>query len=172
MYRKNLLIIVGLLFSISSLATASERIKVDYSDEIKKTYTKKVLDYEECYDEEYMVKVSCGNEPDKNSLGIDTLLGTVVGVAIGHQVGGGSGKDVAKVIGGLSGGYIANQQRGDPGICKEQRTRKKCQNVYKTERFEKIIGYNNCATVYDKKVCKKSKRPLRHLKITHSIRVH
>ena len=48
---------------------------------------------------------------DNNSIGLDTLVGATIGVAIGNQIGKGNGKDVAKVAGGLLGAAIANNSR-------------------------------------------------------------
>ena len=48
---------------------------------------------------------------DNNSIGLDTLVGATLGVAIGNQIGKGNGKDVARVAGGLLGASIANNSR-------------------------------------------------------------
>lgn len=40
-----------------------------------------------------------------------SVLGAVAGGVIGHQFGGGRGKDVATVVGALGGGYAGNQCR-------------------------------------------------------------
>ncbi|MFX4242539.1 glycine zipper 2TM domain-containing protein [Aliarcobacter butzleri] len=48
---------------------------------------------------------------DNNSIGLDTVVGATLGVAIGNQIGSGNGKDVAKVAGGLLGAVIANNLR-------------------------------------------------------------
>ena len=48
---------------------------------------------------------------DNNSIGLDTLVGATSGVAIGNQIGGGNGRDVARVAGGLLGAGIANSTR-------------------------------------------------------------
>ena len=48
---------------------------------------------------------------DNNSIGLDTLVGATIGVAIGNQVGKGNGRDVARVAGGLLGAGIANSSR-------------------------------------------------------------
>ncbi len=45
-----------------------------------------------------------------------SVLGAVAGGVIGHQFGGGRGKDVATVVGALGGGYAGNQiQELSPG---------------------------------------------------------
>ncbi|CAM4034315.1 glycine zipper 2TM domain-containing protein [Arcobacter cloacae] len=48
---------------------------------------------------------------NNNSIGLDTLVGATIGVAIGNQIGNGNGRDVAKVAGGLLGAAIANNSR-------------------------------------------------------------
>jgi uncharacterized protein YcfJ len=48
---------------------------------------------------------------NNNSIGLDTLVGATIGVAIGNQIGNGNGRDVAKVAGGLLGATIANNSR-------------------------------------------------------------
>ena len=48
---------------------------------------------------------------DNNSIGLDTLVGATIGVAIGNQVGKGNGRDVARVAGGLLGAAVANGTR-------------------------------------------------------------
>ena len=48
---------------------------------------------------------------DNNSIGLDTVVGATLGVAIGNQIGKGNGKDVARVAGGLLGASIANNSR-------------------------------------------------------------
>ena len=45
---------------------------------------------------------------DNNSIGLDTVVGATIGVAIGNQIGKGNGKDVARVAGGLLGAAVAN----------------------------------------------------------------
>jgi hypothetical protein len=46
-----------------------------------------------------------------NELGLDTLVGATLGVVVGNQIGKGTGKDVARVAGGLLGATIANNTR-------------------------------------------------------------
>ncbi|KEA52698.1 MULTISPECIES: glycine zipper 2TM domain-containing protein [Mangrovibacter] len=70
-----------------------------------------------------------------------SVLGAVAGGVIGHQFGGGHGRDVATVIGALGGGYAGNQVQGtmqdkDTYSTSEQR----CKTVYDTS--EKTLGYD------------------------------
>ena len=43
-----------------------------------------------------------------HQLGLGTVIGAAAGGVIGHQIGGGSGRDVATVIGAIGGGLIGN----------------------------------------------------------------
>jgi uncharacterized protein YcfJ len=77
---------------------------------------------------------------DENRL-IGSALGAVAGGVIGHQFGGGRGKDVATVVGALSGGYAGNQiqgamQEGDTYAT----TQRRCKTVY--DNTEKMLGYD------------------------------
>lgn len=70
-----------------------------------------------------------------------SVLGAVAGGVIGHQFGGGRGKDVATVVGALGGGYAGNQAQGamqnnDTYTTTEQR----CKMVY--DKSEKTLGYD------------------------------
>lgn len=73
-----------------------------------------------------------------------SLLGAVVGGALGHKVGGGNGKKAATLIGAAAGGYAGNQiqhgmQQRDTYTTAEQR----CSTVYDTHSEQR------CKTVYD-----------------------
>lgn len=70
-----------------------------------------------------------------------SVLGAVAGGVIGHQFGGGRGKDVATVVGALGGGYAGNQIQGsmqDNDIYTS--TQKRCKTVY--DKSEKMLGYD------------------------------
>ncbi|CAO97053.1 glycine zipper 2TM domain-containing protein [Erwinia tasmaniensis] len=70
-----------------------------------------------------------------------SVLGAVAGGVLGHQFGGGRGRDVATVAGALAGGYGGNQAQGalqqrDTYTTTEQR----CKTVY--DKHEKLLGYD------------------------------
>lgn len=70
-----------------------------------------------------------------------SVLGAVAGGVIGHQFGGGRGRDIATVAGALAGGYGGNQVQGalqdrDTYTTSEQR----CKTVY--DKQEKMLGYD------------------------------
>lgn len=70
-----------------------------------------------------------------------SVLGAVAGGVLGHQFGGGRGRDVATVVGALGGGYAGNQVQGslqdnDTYTSTEQR----CSTVY--DKSQKLLGYD------------------------------
>lgn len=70
-----------------------------------------------------------------------SVLGAVAGGVLGHQFGGGRGKDVATVVGALGGGYAGNLVQGamqdrDTYTTTQQR----CKTVY--DKSEKMLGYD------------------------------
>lgn len=77
---------------------------------------------------------------DENRL-TGSVLGAVAGGVLGHQFGGGRGRDVATVVGALGGGYAGNQVQGemqtrDTYTTSEQR----CKTVY--DKADKMLGYD------------------------------
>jgi glycerol-3-phosphate dehydrogenase len=54
----------------------------------------------------------CKQEKQRFATITGSVLGAVAGGVIGHQFGGGRGKDVATVVGALGGGYAGNQVQG------------------------------------------------------------
>jgi uncharacterized protein YcfJ len=70
-----------------------------------------------------------------------SLLGAVAGGVIGHQFGGGHGRDVTTVAGALAGGYTGNQVQGS---LQDQdtytTTQQRCETVY--DRTQKLLGYD------------------------------
>ena len=74
-------------------------------------------------------QVSGSGRGDANVGG--AVLGAIIGGVLGHQVGGGRGKDVATAGGAVAGGFIgANQGRGDSGSY--DRDVQRCSNVAST----------------------------------------
>lgn len=70
-----------------------------------------------------------------------SLLGAVAGGVIGHQFGGGRGKDIATVAGALGGGYAGNQIQGSmQDNDTYTTTQQRCRTVY--DKSEKMLGYD------------------------------
>ena len=75
---------------------------------------------------------------DENRL-TGSVLGAVAGGVIGHQFGGGRGRDVATVVGALGGGYAGNQVQGEM-LARDTytTTEQRCKTVY--DKSEKMLG--------------------------------
>ena len=72
---------------------------------------------------------------------LGTLAGAVVGGVIGHQVGGGSGREIATVAGAAAGGYGGNRlEKNYQDKQTETVMEQQCQTV--TDRSEKPAGYS------------------------------
>ena len=70
-----------------------------------------------------------------------TVLGGVAGGLLGSQIGGGSGKKVATVIGAAGGAYAGNQvQKGMQQRDTNSATERRCKTV--NVRSEKLVGYD------------------------------
>lgn len=161
-----------ILFTLLALCSVlnAELIKVTEQTAITKPFTKKVKTGEKCYEDTVEQITSCGNH-DTNTIGVDTLLGAVLGVAVGNQMGSGNGRDVAKVVGGLGGAYTANQMRSNKK-CKSYHQVTKCDPKYEYITETSVIGYKNCATYKGQRVCKESQQPLEYLNVTQRIYVN
>lgn len=69
-----------------------------------------------------------------------TIAGALIGGVLGHQVGGGSGRDLATVAGAAGGGYAGNRiQKNLQDRNTVTTAEQKCDRVY--DSSEKIIGY-------------------------------
>ena len=155
---------------LASSVLNAQMIKVTEQTAITKPFTKKVKTGERCYEDTVEQLVNCGNY-DTNTIGIDSLLGAVIGVAIGNQIGAGNGRDVARVVGGLGGAYTANQARNS-NKCKTYHQVTKCDPIYEYVTETTVIGYKNCAQYKGQKVCKETKTPLEYLNVTQKIYIH
>lgn len=156
---------------VDDMETGFTKYKVISSTPITQEVTKRVRIGNEIQDRIVNRRVPCRNSyKNTNTIGLDTIIGTVAGIAIGNQFR--SHKDVAKVIGGIGGGYLANQMRNsNQGECYEQTTVQKYIPRYDTITKHVTVGYNNCTIVDGKKICKESKNKRKFLKVkkTYSI---
>ena len=71
----------------------------------------------------------------------DTIVGAIIGGAIGNQVGGGSGKDAATVLGAIIGADIANKRPTQQQQIIGYREEQTCNNVTYYETQEEIKNY-------------------------------
>ena len=149
---------------LSSIYADTMNIRVTKSTEIYKSVNVKVSKtyYEEV---EVSVPYSCGHE-ERNSIGLDTIIGSTIGIIIGNQVGAGNGRTAAKIVGGISGGYIANQQRGS-NTCYRTEYRQKPITRYEDDVRERLVGYRNCGYIGHKEICKRSRYKLHYISLSY-----
>jgi len=79
-----------------------------------------------------------GNVRGQASTG-DTVLGAIIGGAIGNQVGGGSGKDAATVLGAIVGADIANKRANRQQVITGYRQQQQCYNETTYSRVEEEV---------------------------------
>jgi uncharacterized protein YcfJ len=110
----------------------------EYAEVLKVTPLTKTIrtPRQDCHDE----TVTHTKEPKDQHQILGTLAGAVVGGVLGHQVGGGSGRDIATVAGAAAGGYAGNRiEKHVQDKNTYTTTERKCETVY--EKSEKQIGY-------------------------------
>lgn len=81
-----------------------------------------------------------GNVQGQASTG-DTIVGAIIGGAIGNQVGGGSGKDAATVLGAIIGADVANKRGSQSQEIVGYREEQTCKNVTYYETQEELKNY-------------------------------
>ena len=92
---------------------------------------------QECHDEQ--VTRQAPVKDDHQVVG--TIAGALIGGVIGHQVGGGTGRDIATVAGAAGGGYAGNRvQKNLQDRDTVTTTEQKCATVYDTS--EKTVSYH------------------------------
>jgi len=153
--------------------TGYKKYKVVSSTPITQEITKKVYVGNDINDRVIHKRVPCNRSSsiDHNSIGIDTLIGAVAGVAIGNQFR--KHKDAAKVIGGIGGGYIANQLRShSSNECYEQVTTQEYTPRYETKTENIVVAYDNCIFIDGEKICKRTKHKKKFLKVKRTYSVY
>lgn len=141
--KKIIIILMALMFS-SAVSAESIRVLVTESIPIYETTTSTYND----------VVTNCGGT-DTNTIGLDTVIGTVLGVAVGNQFH--NHTDAAKVIGGLSGGYIANNMRGNRG--------RNCTYTTRSRSHRELIGYDNCGYFQGQRICKEKPYKTKYIEV-------
>ena len=73
----------------------------------------------------------------------DTVIGAIIGGAIGNQVGGGSGKDAATVLGASVGADIANKRGSRQQVITGYRQEQRCfNNTSYTSHQEEVYSHS------------------------------
>ena len=180
MKTRNLILVILLLIGVSGFSQEikSQMVFVDVikSEPIYKTVNIRVP-YEEVVSKAYEVSVPCGNDEtdmiDDNSIGLDTIIGAGLGIALGNQMGKGNGRTVAKIAGGLLGAGVANQyyrqNSHNVKYCKETRYRDEVVTRYDYITKEKLQGYKNTFIYNNHKYTKLTKRPLKTVRVRSTI---
>lgn len=170
-------ILLGGLLLVTSLFAGGER----FHDFAKVTYSEPIYEYvydsrphRECQEVRYKTNNNRYYGNNNNSLGIDTLIGAAAGVALGNQIGKGNGRVAARVVGGLLGAKVANDIRGnyrvnDNYYDNRYETKTECYDVEEQVERKAITGYKNYFVYKGEEHFKISDRPLRRVKITHTI---
>jgi uncharacterized protein YcfJ len=97
----------------------------------------------ECWEETEYYTV---DRPARSAAG-STLFGALVGGVIGHQFGGGRGKDVATALGSVVGAAIGNDSAkrryatSDYRSTRYSRPVTRCETTYQSREVERIDGY-------------------------------
>lgn len=164
--KKILVIITALMLGYVSAFAGSIKVKVTESTEIYNQMEVNVPQTE-YIEEEVQVPYPCGRSRDTNSIGLDTLIGAGIGIALGNQIGKGNGRDAAKVIGGLGGAYTANNMRGGAETCYRTETRTRKVTSYVKEYRDTFVGFRNCGYINGEKICVKSKHRQRFIHLNY-----
>jgi uncharacterized protein YcfJ len=127
--------------------------------------------HQECYDQRVPVTYSSGGYQQNNSGA--AIVGGILGGVLGHQIGGGHGKDIATVGGAILGTFvgqnaaIANNQTYQSTSNYE--TRRNCVTKYSERSERKFMGYKNVAYYKGRKIVKYSDRQLSTIPITVTV---
>jgi len=144
----------------ASSYTYTETVRVEHSKPLYETVTERIP-HTVCNP---LPGVHRSHYSHRNDIGLDTLIGAAAGVAIGHQIGKGEGRAIAKVVGGIAGAHVANSMRKH-----HRHQRRECRTTYEVIEKSELNGYKNIAWYKGKRLVKHSKKPLHYITLTHTI---
>lgn len=142
--RATLLLAVGTTASSAAFANHENGYAAEHNSYAKVVRSEPIRRYVDVS----TPREECWQEPVRHRAERDyttgrTILGGVIGAAIGHQIGSGRGNDAATVIGGLAGASIgANSAKRDRRSESYVSHERRCRTVYETHSEERIEGYN------------------------------
>lgn len=168
--------VVSLLIMFPQQASASDIIKVPVIQSVPqyREVQRRIQVGENCTQvQQTRYSNNSNNSVNRNSIGLDTLIGGVAGVAIGNQIGGGNGRTVAKVLGGVLGAGAANSLRSNKHSNSQDANYYKqvCTPVYETVYEQELVCYINYAYVDGIEITKKSRDKLRYINIKWNLEV-
>jgi uncharacterized protein YcfJ len=125
--------------------------------------------HQECYDERVPVTYYDGGYRDDSGAAI---VGGLIGGVLGHQIGGGHGKDAATIGGAILGTFVGqNAVRANQRVYQSSNyeTRRRCTTKYSERTQRKFMGYKNVAYYKGHKIVKYSDRALSSIPVTVTI---
>ncbi len=127
--------------------------------------------HQECFDEQVPVSYQNGGY-QQNDTGA-AIVGGIIGGVLGHQIGGGRGKDIATAGGAILGTFVgqnaARSNRQTYQSTSSYETRRNCKTKYTERNERKFMGYKNVAHYKGRKIVKYSDRKLSTIPITVTI---
>lgn len=156
--------LIALFLICSSFVFAKESVSVNYA---YVSHNEPIYEYDRAVPQ-YRYKNR--HQRNDNNIGLDTLIGGTIGVAIGNQIGKGNGRTAAKVVGGILGASIANNMRNQKVYNSYDIYEDDYYDRYEVRDRRVLVGYRNYFTYNGQEHYKVSNRPLRKVRITNIIR--
>ncbi|MEA3387093.1 MAG: hypothetical protein U9Q66_01570 [Patescibacteria group bacterium] len=161
---KKLLLFLSFLLTVNLFAD-SFNVKVDSSTPLyRDVYVEQSVDT--YVTRNIQVPYDCstrGNDFDQIG---GSILGMVIGGAIGHQFGGGSGKDLATFAGAVTGASMAESSRKK--TCYRIKQVRELKTTYTDPIVQKKrVGYRNCGRLNGEEICVNSVNKMRYITITY-----
>ncbi len=137
--------LLPLLVAVSGTSFANHEYRSEAGDYARVTHVEPIIRYVEVS----TPRQECWREPvrhieTRNDYTTGrTILGGLIGAAVGHQIGHGRGKDAATVVGGLAGAAIgANSARDDSYREEHVDYEDRCRTTYTRHEEERVEGYD------------------------------
>ena len=159
--------------TLATLATAEDMSYTEYAHVSSSTPTYENVTtrtpHQECYDRQVPV-TSAYNSGYQDDAGA-AIMGGVIGGVLGHQVGGGRGKDVATIGGAILGTIIGQNSARRQNQTRYQattsyQTQRECSTRYTEQSQRSFTGYKNVAYFKGRKIVKYSDTRLSSIPVT------
>jgi uncharacterized protein YcfJ len=134
-------LVIGAVVAVGATALAGLKMMhkaPEYAEVVEVTPLTKTIrtPRQDCHDETVTHRAPVKDEHQV----IGTLAGAVIGGVLGHQIGGGAGRDIATIAGAAGGGYAGNRiQKNLQDKDTYTTTRQKCATVY--DSSQRGTGY-------------------------------
>jgi uncharacterized protein YcfJ len=122
--------------------TVAENVTFGYADVLRVDpvyeYVRNSQPREECYDERVVQREPRGGDPTGG-----TVLGAIIGGALGNQVGKGDGRKAATIAGAVIGGAVGRNVDRNNGPGREyETTERRCRVVDGGYEHREVVGYD------------------------------